>query len=161
MSLYTIFKLGVDMIPIIVYNMYIVRKQQGTHEMTMQFVAITDETHVCDCCGKTNLKRVVVLKTEDGEYVRYGTTCASRVLGKAAKTTCTALVDYKTYVDKWIIKYSPEIVVKGLWEKIGIFAKYEDNKIQVKLNNWVTVWRKPQPAKQDSITAVRKYFAGM
>lgn len=42
------------------------------------FVGITDESDACECCGRTRLKRVVVLRrVSDGEVVRYGTTCAA------------------------------------------------------------------------------------
>jgi len=42
---------------------------------------ITDERDVCDCCGRANLKRTVVL--DDGEEFRfYGTSCAAVALGR-------------------------------------------------------------------------------
>lgn len=46
---------------------------------------ITDERDSCDCCGKTNLKRTVVLRTEDGEFVFFGTTCAARAMKRTVK----------------------------------------------------------------------------
>lgn len=43
---------------------------------------ITDERDACDCCGKSGLKRVVVLLDLDSsEFVFFGTTCASRNTG--------------------------------------------------------------------------------
>jgi hypothetical protein len=48
---------------------------------------VTDERDSCDCCGKTNLKRTVVLRTPDGEHVYFGTSCAAR----AMKTTVKAV----------------------------------------------------------------------
>lgn len=46
----------------------------------------TDETHICEHCGKSNLKKVVVLEhTETGNVVRYGVTCAQRALGIKAE----------------------------------------------------------------------------
>ena len=52
--------------------------------MATRFIieGITDERDSCDCCGKTNLKRTVVLQdTEnDGEFVFFGTTCAARAM---------------------------------------------------------------------------------
>lgn len=51
---------------------------------------ITDERDSCDCCGKTGLKRVVVLLDLDtDEFVFYGTTCADRNTGRS-DTTKTA-----------------------------------------------------------------------
>lgn len=44
---------------------------------------ITDERDTCECCGKTDLKRVVVLLDLDtDEFVFYGTTCADRNTGR-------------------------------------------------------------------------------
>lgn len=49
----------------------------------MRYLGITDERDACDCCGKHPLKRVVALETDEGAVVYYGTTCASRNVGKA------------------------------------------------------------------------------
>jgi hypothetical protein len=51
-----------------------------------RYIGITDECQECECCGKKNLKKTVVLSLCDAEgvhehYVRYGTTCAARALG--------------------------------------------------------------------------------
>lgn len=35
---------------------------------------------VCDCCGKTNLKRAVGLESVDGETINVGVICASKLL---------------------------------------------------------------------------------
>lgn len=47
--------------------------------MKYRYLGITDERDACDCCGRTNLKRTVVLDI-DGEVVYFGTTCAARAL---------------------------------------------------------------------------------
>lgn len=40
-------------------------------------LGITDERSVCDCCGKSDLKRVVAIQNEETSVVGYyGTTCA-------------------------------------------------------------------------------------
>lgn len=53
----------------------------------MKILGITDETTTCECCGKTNLKKTVVLETEDGGELRYGTDCAARaLLGKKSSS---------------------------------------------------------------------------
>lgn len=46
---------------------------------TVKVLGVTDETTTCECCGKQNLKRVVVLDI-DGNVVRYGCDCAARAL---------------------------------------------------------------------------------
>ena len=54
-----------------------------------RFVGITDETTVCEHCGKDDLRSTVVLALLDSddnvtEYVRFGSTCAARALGNGA-----------------------------------------------------------------------------
>lgn len=56
----------------------------------LKAIAITDERDSCECCGKGGLKRVVVLKNEDGDFFFYGTTCAARALGRKATTKAAA-----------------------------------------------------------------------
>lgn len=42
---------------------------------------ITDERTDCDCCGRSNLKRTMVLKpTDGGDFVFFGTGCGSKAL---------------------------------------------------------------------------------
>lgn len=56
-----------------------------SHRPPVRYIiaGITDERDTCECCGKTNLKRVVVLLDLDtDEYVFYGTTCADRNTGR-------------------------------------------------------------------------------
>lgn len=46
---------------------------------TLKILGINDEVTVCECCGRTNLKKTVAL--DDGsQVVRYGTECAARAL---------------------------------------------------------------------------------
>ena len=40
---------------------------------------ISDKTE-CDICGKTNLKMTIVIESESGEMLHYGSDCASRTL---------------------------------------------------------------------------------
>lgn len=40
---------------------------------------ISDKTE-CDVCGKTNLKSTIVLESEDGSLLHYGSDCAARTL---------------------------------------------------------------------------------
>lgn len=58
--------------------------------MNYEAVGVTDERTECDCCGKINLKKTVVLRNEDGEFSFFGTTCAARALGKRASTPAQA-----------------------------------------------------------------------
>lgn len=45
----------------------------------MKVLGINDEVTTCECCGRSNLRRTVVLGTDAGE-VRYGTECAARAM---------------------------------------------------------------------------------
>jgi hypothetical protein len=40
---------------------------------------ISDKTE-CDVCGKTNLKMTIVIESESGEMLHYGSDCAARTL---------------------------------------------------------------------------------
>jgi hypothetical protein len=45
----------------------------------MKVIGMSDDVNTCDCCGKTDLKRTVVLQdNETGETFHYGTTCATK-----------------------------------------------------------------------------------
>lgn len=55
----------------------------------MRVLGINDEVTTCECCGKSNLKRTVVLSTGEGE-VHYGTECAARALGQSKQDTVKA-----------------------------------------------------------------------
>lgn len=37
-----------------------------------------DSINTCDCCGRSNLKHTVIVQTEDGEILHYGSVCATR-----------------------------------------------------------------------------------
>lgn len=49
-----------------------------------RLVGVTDERDSCDCCGRTDLKRVVVLHDGD-DHVFFGSHCAARLLGKPVR----------------------------------------------------------------------------
>ena len=51
----------------------------------VKYLGIDTDCHVCDCCGKGNLKKTVALDF-DGEVQYYGTVCAGKALGYKTKT---------------------------------------------------------------------------
>lgn len=53
--------------------------EEATPAPALKIVGITDEVLQCECCGKSNLKRTVLLS--DGRY--YGSNCAARALAPA------------------------------------------------------------------------------
>lgn len=48
-------------------------------------IRIDDTVDTCDCCGRTGLKRTVLMRLDDDSIVNYGTTCAARNTGKSHK----------------------------------------------------------------------------
>ena len=97
-------------------------------ETTAKLLGITDDSSVCECCGKTNLKRVAVLELADGSIVRFGRDCAAKKLGKSFGVNIDSLVEIKNYIAKWETKYTADIVVKGIQNKLGYSAQYKDGK---------------------------------
>lgn len=60
-------------------------------------VSGTSDYPVCDCCGKTNLTRAVMVRNESGEEFNVGCICASKVLrqcyrGKKHRISTTAVI---------------------------------------------------------------------
>lgn len=66
-------------------------------EGTTFTVAGTSDYPVCDCCGKTNLTRAVMVRNEHGEEFNVGCICASKVLrqryqGKSLRISTAAVI---------------------------------------------------------------------
>lgn len=51
----------------------------------MKVLGCNDEVTACECCGRTGLKRTVILQTAAGDVVRYGVDCAARAAGKTGQ----------------------------------------------------------------------------
>ena len=65
-----------------------------TDSKAYKMIGITDEVTSCDCCGRTDLKRTVVLeRTDDGVIVYFGTTCGARAIGWTTKEFAAAAKD--------------------------------------------------------------------
>jgi hypothetical protein len=56
----------------------------------MKILGINNEVTTCECCGRTNLKRTVVLASDNGQ-VHYGTECAAKALRCDAKTVTNGI----------------------------------------------------------------------
>ena len=71
----------------------------------LRAVGITDEINACDCCGKTGLKRTVVFYDREmgGDNVYYGTTCATRNVGRKMKELNSEIKqhDYEIRLAAW------------------------------------------------------------
>lgn len=98
-----------------------------------KFLGITDEITGCDCCGKTNLKRTVVLDI-DGEVVHYGCDCASKAL-YGSKKKAAVVLENATAVQvarNWIAKgYSLEVVARGIWNRFGYSVEVKSDGLHI------------------------------
>lgn len=57
-----------------------------TNESDIKVLGINSDRDTCDCCGKTNLAKVVWLEIDGGEPVAYGVNCAAKAkLGRPQK----------------------------------------------------------------------------
>jgi hypothetical protein len=96
----------------------------------MKILAITDETPICECCGKSDLKRVVVIELDNGSVVRYGRDCAAKMLGKKVGKDIDFLAEITAYVTKWA-SAKPENMERAIWNKFGMTAKFQDGRYQI------------------------------
>lgn len=66
---------------------------------TARLLGTTDECTDCELCGRTDLKRTVVIEFPSGDIVRAGSDCASRALGWTESTVRTRArtADYIAY----------------------------------------------------------------
>lgn len=93
-----------------------------------RILGINDEQTVCDCCGKKNLKRTVIIDKGEGEIVRYGTTCASKVFHcheQSIKEVGIGMEKVKNLMAEWLDRKIP------LW-KISNFLQ-----VKYRLNNYI------------------------
>ena len=65
----------------------------------MKVLGVTDENVGCTCCGRIDLKRYVVIQDDDGEVATYGSTCATKIMGrKIGKAPKVNGIDVKNVV---------------------------------------------------------------
>lgn len=103
-----------------------------TTAATFKILGITDDTTVCEHCGKKNLKRVVVLENiTTGEIVRMGTDCAARAM-KTKKSNVDIEFDLIAMIQRWLkAGHSIEIVRKGLSNR-GYGNDIRNGKLEVR-----------------------------
>lgn len=101
--------------------------------MTVILLSITDEVTTCDCCGKTNLKRVAVLQLADGSIVHYGRDCAARKLGKSFGKSIDAKVSemetfakIREYIARFEGKYTPAQICNGIAGRFGYMLQFKN-----------------------------------
>jgi hypothetical protein len=52
---------------------------------TTNIIGTTEEVTTCGCCGKSGLKKTVVIEVDGTEILYYGTVCASYAMGQDVK----------------------------------------------------------------------------
>ena len=52
---------------------------------TFTALHLDDSVTTCECCGRANLKATVLMRSDLGELVHFGRTCASRNSGKSSQ----------------------------------------------------------------------------
>ena len=63
-------------------------------DTTLHIMGMTDEQTECDRCGRMELRCTVILADADGiEAGRYGTTCASKVVGRSITAQSARLAE--------------------------------------------------------------------
>lgn len=53
---------------------------QTNKAMAYSFLGFTDRFNTCDCCGRTDLKRVYVLSDENENETYFGMSCGAKAL---------------------------------------------------------------------------------
>lgn len=97
----------------------------------MKILGITDETTTCECCGKTNLKKVVVMQNEAGNILRYGTDCAARAQGKKSSLV-KAEVETAELAQRLLGKFTPELALKAMHNRGFCGAQLIGNRMVIK-----------------------------
>ena len=95
-----------------------------------KMLGVSDEVTTCECCGKTNLKRTVVLQSDAGQ-VHYGVDCAAKALNQSLSVVKTNS-DVVATLYKWAAKgYSADVISKGIWNRYGLLNQVRDGHIIV------------------------------
>lgn len=90
--------------------------------MLAKVIGISDEVTTCECCGRTNLKRTVVLELGEGfDPAYYGSDCATRkLLGNnksGSKKSIESIANGIQYARKWLKlteKHTADIVANAI-----------------------------------------------
>ena len=108
--------------------------------MTYRILGTTEENTTCDCCGKRNLKKTVVLESESG-IVYFGVDCAAAaVLGsKKQRGIMDNQAEAVSYAKAKIEKYGRVQKVADLvWNKFGYCCGF-NSKGEFKISNFATI----------------------
>lgn len=81
----------------------------------MKIKGIISADRPCECCGNTNLEKLVVIERDDGSLYYVGSTCAGYVvLGKKSRKNASIVTTYARahqYAAKWVAVYGTSALV--------------------------------------------------
>ncbi len=115
------------------------RDGEGKEEISMateiKLLGISDEVNNCECCGKANLKKTVVLDF-DGGIRYYGSDCAALALmgkksaanKKAVETKARAIGHARQLVANG---YSLTVAARDVWNRFGFLTEVKANTIVI------------------------------
>lgn len=101
----------------------------------MKVLGISDEVTTCECCGRQNLKRTVVLGSEDGQRY-YGTDCAAAALlgRKSSKNNriITMHAQVMQLCKKWhAAGHAAEAIGAAIWNRFGYRYEARDGHLTI------------------------------
>ena len=119
-----------------------------------QFLGVHSDSSTCECCGKTNLKRVVSLQLADGTIVNYGTTCASKKFGKQFGSMVEGFAAVAEYINKWDDgTRSADKIAMGVWRQFGFSCQYKSGTFHLQS------WAMQSPSYQAQQRAMNDFMA--
>jgi len=100
-----------------------------------KILGINDEQTICDCCGKKNLKKTVIIEMDD-KIVRYGTSCASKIF-RHKEATLKNKANVMEYVRKLVSlnKYTLNQIGMACWNKYGYGFEIKNGKLFINGQN--------------------------
>lgn len=100
---------------------------------TVKILGITNDNTTCDLCGKTHLKKTVVLEI-NGAIVYYGSTCAAKTITGSKRDSKTinhqAMAIQKA--NDWLNNgYDSKTVANGIWNKFGYTTQIKNGVLEI------------------------------
>lgn len=93
----------------------------------VKVLGVNSDSSVCECCGKSNLKKVVVLQLADGSIVRYGRDCAAKKLGRSINGQIDTVITIQNFIAKWAGQFTAEQIAVGIGNKFGFPTTVQGN----------------------------------
>jgi hypothetical protein len=100
----------------------------------MKILGISNEVTTCECCGKKNLKKTIILSNEFGEKY-YGINCAAiaKFGDKKAATakSVTVIGQAMEMAKKWLNDgHKPVMVAQNIYKKFGFRCGAKNNQVE-------------------------------